>query len=132
MNTNPLLRADGIGKSYRRPTVLEDASVTVKTGEAVALVGENGCRKTTLLRICAGLLPPDREPGVFDHLTADDHLHMFGTPARGREILPASLLSAGHAGDGMGGQSDAAGRVRLQPANAAVVRPAAPAPRMIR
>jgi len=40
-------------------TVLQDASWTVKTGERLALVGANGCGKTTQLRVMLGQLTPD-------------------------------------------------------------------------
>src|SRR5712691_3602809 len=87
-----LLSATGIVKAFRRRPVLEDASLEVRAGEAVALVGENGAGKTTLLRICAGLLAADagevrvagrvgycpQEPGVFELLTAVEHMVLFG------------------------------------------------------
>jgi ABC-2 type transport system ATP-binding protein len=99
--TLPLLAAIGIGKRYGRRVVLNGASVEVFAGESVALVGENGCGKTTLLRICAGLIEPDRgtvhrrgrvgycpqEPGVFDHLTVAEHLRLFGGVVEGARLL---------------------------------------------
>ena len=92
MATAPLLSAGGIHKRYGRKAVLDGVSLDVRAGEAVALVGENDAGKTTLLRICAGLLAPDagqvtvagrvgycpQEPGVLDLLTADEHLVYFG------------------------------------------------------
>jgi NitT/TauT family transport system ATP-binding protein len=41
------------GSSY---TAVEDASLTIKEGEFVALVGPTGCGKSTLLNVAAGLL----------------------------------------------------------------------------
>lgn len=60
MSAGPLLLSvTGIVKAFRRRPVLEDASLGVRAGEAVALLGENGAGKTTLLSICAGLVPMD-------------------------------------------------------------------------
>ena len=55
---------DGVDFSFRaegsvRP-VLGGVSLGVEPGEFVALVGANGTGKSTLLRLIAGLLPPDR------------------------------------------------------------------------
>jgi hypothetical protein len=55
----PLLRAREVRHRFGRKTVLDGVSIAVQAGEAVAVVGENGARKTTLLRICAGLLAPE-------------------------------------------------------------------------
>ncbi len=46
----------------RRPglVALFNVSLTVRKNEFVSLLGPSGCGKTTLIRIIAGLLPPDR------------------------------------------------------------------------
>lgn len=49
-----LLQASHIAKQYDRHEVLKDATLTVQTGERVALVGVNGAGKSTLLRIVVG------------------------------------------------------------------------------
>ena len=53
------LAARGIRKSFGRRRVLTGAGLEVAAGELVAVVGENGTGKTTLLRILAGDLRPD-------------------------------------------------------------------------
>ncbi|WP_168581406.1 ABC-F family ATP-binding cassette domain-containing protein [Gephyromycinifex aptenodytis] len=53
------LRLDGISKSYPDRRVLTDITLTVSQGERLALIGENGTGKSTLLRIVAGVEPAD-------------------------------------------------------------------------
>jgi ATPase subunit of ABC transporter with duplicated ATPase domains len=47
-----------IEKVYGAKSVLKGISIAFNQGERVALIGENGVGKTTLLRICAGLEEP--------------------------------------------------------------------------
>jgi ABC-2 type transport system ATP-binding protein len=54
-----VLAARGIGKSFGRRRVLAGLDLEAAAGEMVAVVGENGTGKTTLLRILAGDLRPD-------------------------------------------------------------------------
>ncbi len=58
MNGVPLLEARDIRFGYRGGSdeVLRGASLTVAPGEVVALVGENGCGKSTLARVLCGSL----------------------------------------------------------------------------
>ncbi|KAA0228494.1 ABC-F family ATP-binding cassette domain-containing protein [Fimbriimonadia bacterium ATM] len=55
-----LLEAAQIQKSYGAKVVLTNASLRVGYGERVALVGRNGCGKTSLLRILLGEIEPDK------------------------------------------------------------------------
>ncbi len=52
-------------KQFGGRTVLDDLSFAVASGEILGLVGANGGGKTTMLRMLAGLLPPDAGDGSF-------------------------------------------------------------------
>ena len=54
-----ILSAQGIAKSFGVNAVLKDVSLTLEQGERMGLVGVNGCGKSTLMRIIAGLDAPD-------------------------------------------------------------------------
>ena len=55
---NTVLRAQGLGKKYRRRWALSDCTLDVPAGKVVGLVGPNGAGKTTLLNLAVGLLAP--------------------------------------------------------------------------
>jgi peptide/nickel transport system ATP-binding protein len=54
-----------LGQSRRQISVVEDVSLSVGAGEALCLVGESGCGKTTLGRLVSGLLRADRGRVLF-------------------------------------------------------------------
>ena len=55
MNDAPLIRLQGVGKSFGEARVLEGIDLDVANGEFLGLVGPNGAGKSTLLRVLLGL-----------------------------------------------------------------------------
>ena len=54
-----MIEVTQIRKSYGKKKVLSDITFQVKPGECVAIAGKNGCGKSTLMQIMAGILKPD-------------------------------------------------------------------------
>lgn len=57
-NRPQLLRFEGVNAFYGKSHILNDASLEVREGEIVALLGRNGAGKSTLLKTLTGLLKP--------------------------------------------------------------------------
>ena len=66
-----LLQLENLTHHYRAPRrqkvhAVEDLSLTVAPGEAVGLVGESGCGKSTVARCVVGLIRPTAGRVIFD------------------------------------------------------------------
>ena len=49
-----------VSKSYNSLPAVCDFSLTISKGERIAILGHSGCGKTTVLRLLAGFIPPDK------------------------------------------------------------------------
>ena len=56
---NDVLFIEHLTKSFDNEYLFQDISMDIKRGERVALIGDNGAGKTTILKIINGLLPAD-------------------------------------------------------------------------
>ncbi|MBW3609095.1 MAG: ATP-binding cassette domain-containing protein [Actinobacteria bacterium] len=112
-----LLNLKSVGKGYGSRSVLHDITLGVSAGERIGIVGRNGDGKSTLLRLIAGVEPPDE--GVItrsrdlelallgqgdeldDARTIRDELvgrradHEWAADARFREVLDGLLGGVG-------------------------------------
>ncbi|MBB4734634.1 ATPase subunit of ABC transporter with duplicated ATPase domains [Micrococcus cohnii] len=109
-----LLGAENIGISFGTRTVLDSLSLGVDSGDRIGLVGRNGDGKSTLMRILAGLQPPDNgrvtrrggvQVGVLDQrdeldpahtvkqaVVGDAEDHEWAADAKIRDVLQGLLV----------------------------------------
>lgn len=94
-----VLEATGVEKTYdswvpfsRSVDVLSGATLEIRSGEIVGIMGENGSGKSTLMQVLAGMLDYDagtvvrsgrigwcpQEPRLYDRLTVDETFELFG------------------------------------------------------
>lgn len=60
---NDVLSVEGLCKSFPTQTLFSNIDFEIKRGEHVAIIGDNGTGKTTLLKILNGVIPADS--GIF-------------------------------------------------------------------
>ena len=73
----PPLKVDSIDVVMGSTHILHQVSLTVERGESVALLGANGCGKSTLIKACLGLYP-----------LADGDVQLFGDSLSKRRQVP--------------------------------------------
>jgi multiple sugar transport system ATP-binding protein len=113
------LELQSLSKSYRRVSVINELSLSVERGEFLVIFGPSGSGKTVLLRLIAGMVPPDagriiiggrditnddpdrRDIGMafqnfalYPHMTAFENI---ASPLRSRRLDQASIDRQVHA-----------------------------------
>ncbi|MDQ0733677.1 sugar ABC transporter ATP-binding protein [Arthrobacter agilis] len=73
----PVLEVRNISKSYGGARALEDVSLALRSGNVHCIAGENGCGKSTLIKIISGAEKPDS-----GEIFIDGQHHGFMTPAQ--------------------------------------------------
>ena len=84
-----LLQVKGLTARYGQITALEAATIEVRAGEAVALVGANGAGKTTLMKSVMGFVAP--AAGAIDY---------DGRPLAGVAVSARARLGLGYSPEG--------------------------------
>lgn len=82
-----VLSVNGLRKSYRGRTVVNDAGLNVRNGEAVGLLGPNGAGKTTIFYMITGLVSADQGRITLDGNDIT-HLPMYRRARLGIGYLP--------------------------------------------
>lgn len=79
------LPIENVGLRKKEFWALQDINFELKQGETLGLIGQNGCGKTTLLRLLNGIFPPDKglisikgRIGALIAIGAGFHPHMTG------------------------------------------------------
>jgi ABC-type multidrug transport system ATPase subunit len=105
-------------KSWGRHAVLEGGELAIDAGTLVGVCGANGTGKTTLLRICAGLIEPDggsvRLYGLDPRRNRAAYQRRVGFLSAGDRGLYARLTTRQHLE--LWGRVSLLGRERLRPA----------------
>ena len=77
---------ENLKKTFKKRTVVQDVSLTIKSGEIVGLLGPNGAGKTTSFYMIVGLIPADR-----GRISLDD-VNLSKMPIHSRAKLGLSYL----------------------------------------
>lgn len=61
-----MIEIKNLNKKFGKLEVLSDVNLTFKKGECIALIGPNGCGKTTLIKTILGMVIPTRGDVLFN------------------------------------------------------------------
>jgi len=84
MQTNPIIQASHVSFAYydaeteqKTAPVLQDLTLNIRRGEMVALLGHNGCGKSTIAKHFNAILVPDSGDVVVDGINTKDETRLY-------------------------------------------------------
>ena len=80
MSQEPILKARGLVKRYGRVTALDNADFDLYPGEILAVIGDNGAGKSSLIKALSGAVTPDE-----GEIELDGKKVQFTSPMQARE-----------------------------------------------
>ncbi|GAA0298057.1 ATP-binding cassette domain-containing protein [Rhodovulum strictum] len=80
MNREPILKARGLVKRYGRVTALDDCDFDLMPGEILAVIGDNGAGKSSLIKALSGAIAIDE-----GEITLDGQPVSFASPLAARD-----------------------------------------------
>ncbi len=80
MTREPILTARGLVKRYGRVTALDHADFDLYAGEVLAVIGDNGAGKSSLIKVMSGAVHPDE-----GEITLDGKPVHFRSPMQARD-----------------------------------------------
>jgi fructose transport system ATP-binding protein len=80
MSAQPILTARGLVKRYGRVTALDNADFDLYPGEILAVIGDNGAGKSSLIKVISGAVVPNE-----GEITLDGKPVLFRSPMEARE-----------------------------------------------
>jgi branched-chain amino acid transport system ATP-binding protein len=87
----PLLEFRGVSFAYDGAIAVDEVSLMVRSGEAVALLGANGAGKSTTVKIAAGVLRPQAGSTWFEGIETSQ-LPSHSVVERGITLVPEGRL----------------------------------------
>jgi ATP-binding cassette, subfamily F, member 3 len=86
-----MLQIKGLGKAFRGEWLFRSLDLQVNERDRIGLVGDNGTGKSTLMKIIAGILPPDDGEVIGARDLTFGYLPQDGLFAQGRTLLEETL-----------------------------------------
>src|SRR5690606_37558013 len=70
-----MIKIENITKRFGKFKAIDQLSLDLKLGECIALIGPNGCGKTTLIKSILGMVLPQEGRILFDGKDIKDDIH---------------------------------------------------------